>query len=135
MEESNPAAETLKQSLEGKQELQELKPQESIEADQKDPLDIRVNEEIIKRKGRIVKKLPRGWRNKKIPTEGFSPGEKVISSHYLPIPPGLKTIPSQLPQVFTIRKVLSMEHLEIIKESNGDVFIVRGEDIKHYNPP
>ncbi|XP_015940851.1 uncharacterized protein LOC107466391 [Arachis duranensis] len=74
-------------------------------------------------------------RLKKILTEGFSPGDEVISSHYLPMPPGLKTIPSQLPQVFTIRKVLSMEHLEIIKESNGDVFIVRGEDIKHYNPP
>ncbi|RYR14336.1 hypothetical protein Ahy_B04g070885 isoform A [Arachis hypogaea] len=135
LEESNPAAETLKQSLEGKQELQELKPQESMETDQKDPPSIRVNEEILKRKGRMIGKLPRGWRNKKIPTEGFSPGDKVISSHYLPIPPGLKTIPSQLPQVFTIRKVLSMEHLEVIKESSGDVCIVRGEDVKHYNPP
>ena len=40
----------------------------------------------------------------------------MISSHYLPIPPGLKPIPSQLPQVFTINKVLSMEHLEIRKK-------------------
>ncbi|RYQ91147.1 hypothetical protein Ahy_B09g097025 isoform B [Arachis hypogaea] len=135
LEESNPAAETLKQSLEGKQELQELKPQESMETDQKDLPSIRVNEEILKRKGRMIGKLPRGWRNKKIPTEGFSPGDKVISSHYLPIPPGLKTIPSQLPQVFTIRKVLSMEHLEVMKESSRDVCIVRGEDVKHYNPP
>ncbi|XP_052118510.1 uncharacterized protein LOC127748305 [Arachis duranensis] len=65
LEESNPAAETLKQSLEGKQELQELKPQESIETDQKDPPGIRVNEEILKREGRIVKKLPRGWKREK----------------------------------------------------------------------
>ena len=106
-----------------------------METDQKDLPSIRVNEEILKRKGRMIGKLPRGWRNKKIPTEGFSPGDKVISSHYLPIPPGLKTIPSQLPQVFTIRKVLSMEHLEVMNESSGDVFIVRGEDVKHYNPP
>ncbi|RYR15616.1 hypothetical protein Ahy_B04g072476 [Arachis hypogaea] len=133
--ESNPAAETLKQSLEGKQELQELEPQESVETDQKDPPDIKVNEEILKRKGRVIGRFPRGWRNKKIPTEGFSPGDKVISSHYLPIPPGLQTIPSQLPQVFTIKKVLSMEHLEVMNESRGDVFIVRGEDVKHYNPP
>ncbi|XP_052119040.1 uncharacterized protein LOC107494396 [Arachis duranensis] len=78
LEESNPAAETLKQSLEGKQELQELKPQESKETDKKEPPGIRVNEEILKREGRSVKKLPRGWRNKKIPTEGFSPGDKGI---------------------------------------------------------
>ncbi|RYR73621.1 hypothetical protein Ahy_A02g008052 [Arachis hypogaea] len=135
LEESNPATGTLKLSLEGKQDLQELKPQELKEIDKKEPPGIRVNEEVLKREGRIVKKVPRGWRNKKIPTEGFSPGDEVISSHYMPIPPGLKTIPSQLPQVFTIKKVLSIEHLEIIKESNGDVFIVRGEDIKHYNPP
>ena len=94
-----------------------------------------VNGEGLKEEERVVKKRPRGWRNKKVPTEGFSPGDKVISSHYLPIPPYLPTIPSQLPQVFTIRKVLSMEHLEIIKESNGDIFTVRGEDLKHYNPP
>ncbi|RYR53259.1 hypothetical protein Ahy_A06g028271 [Arachis hypogaea] len=135
LEENNPAAETLEQSLEGKQELQELKPRESKATDKKEPPGIRVNEEILKREGRIVKKVPRGWRNKKIPTEGFSPGDEVISSHYLPIPPGLKPIPSQLPQVFTINKVLSMEHLEIRKKVNGDVSIVRGEDIKHYNPP
>ncbi|XP_015947456.1 uncharacterized protein LOC107472439 [Arachis duranensis] len=36
LEESKPAAGTLKQSLEGKQELQELKPQQSIETAQKD---------------------------------------------------------------------------------------------------
>ncbi|RYR58301.1 hypothetical protein Ahy_A05g023981 [Arachis hypogaea] len=41
-----------------------------------------------------MKKAPRGWRNKKIPTEDFSPGDEVISAYFLPIPPHLPTIPS-----------------------------------------
>ncbi|RYR34380.1 hypothetical protein Ahy_A10g049208 [Arachis hypogaea] len=32
------------------------------------------------------KKVPRVWRNKKIPTEDFSPGDKVISAYFTDIP-------------------------------------------------
>ncbi|XP_057739928.1 uncharacterized protein LOC130957043 [Arachis stenosperma] len=122
----------MKQPMEFKEEL---KPGESGRAANKDLPNTRVNGALMDEEKRVVKKLPRGWRNKKVPTEGFSPEDKVISIHQPPMPPHLPTIPSQLPQVFTIKKVLSLEHLEIIKESNGDSFIVRGEDLKHYKPP
>ncbi|RYR29890.1 hypothetical protein Ahy_B01g054503 isoform B [Arachis hypogaea] len=142
---SESAIEPLKQSLVNKQEIQEiqqlrelkkeLKPQELGRVVNKEPPDTIITGEPLEEEKRVVKKLPRGWRNKKIPTEGFSFGDKVISAHHPPTPPHLPTIPSQLPQVFTIRKVLSLEHVEIIKESSGDCFIVRGEDLRHYNPP
>ncbi|RYR29834.1 hypothetical protein Ahy_B01g054394 [Arachis hypogaea] len=126
-------AQEMKQPMEFKKEL---KPQESGRAANKDlPNTTRVNGALMEEEKRVVKKLPRGWRNKKVSIEGFSPGDKVISIYHPPIPPSLPTIPSQLPQVFTIRKALSLEHLEIIKESSGESFTVRGEDLKHYNPP
>ncbi|RYR66879.1 hypothetical protein Ahy_A03g013018 [Arachis hypogaea] len=40
------------------------------------------------------KKVPRVWRNKKIPTKNFSPGDEVISTYFPSIPPHLPTIPS-----------------------------------------
>ncbi|RYQ95307.1 hypothetical protein Ahy_B08g090456 [Arachis hypogaea] len=121
-----------KQSMEFKEEP---KPKELRGEANKKLLDTILMGVPLEEEGRVRKKLPRGWRNKKIPTEGFSPGDKVISAHHPPIPPHLLTILSQLPQVFTIRKVLSLEHVEIIKESSGDHFTVRGEDLRHYNPP
>ncbi|XP_057760424.1 uncharacterized protein LOC130980800 [Arachis stenosperma] len=81
------------------------------------------------------KKVPRGWRNKKIPIEDFSPGDKVISAHFPLIPPHLPTIPSQLPKAYTISRVLSLEHVEILNEANGDRFTAREEDLRHYQPP
>ncbi|XP_057759706.1 uncharacterized protein LOC130980088 [Arachis stenosperma] len=81
------------------------------------------------------KKVPRGWRNKKIPTEDFSPGDKVISAYFTDIPPNLPTVPSQLPKVFTINRVLSLENVEIINTTNGYKSTARGEDFKHYQPP
>ena len=45
------------------------------------------------------KKVPRGWKNKKIPTEDFSPVDEVVSTYFPFIPPHLPTIPSQLPLV------------------------------------
>ncbi|RYR48702.1 hypothetical protein Ahy_A07g034759 isoform B [Arachis hypogaea] len=142
---SKSVAEPLKQSLVNKQEIQEiqqpgelkkeLKPQELRGATNKELPDTVITGASLEEEERVVKKLSRGWRNKKILTEGFSPGDKVISAHHPPTPPHLPTIPSQLPQVFTIRKVFSLEHVKIIKESSGDHFTVRGEDLRHYNPP
>ncbi|RYR69032.1 hypothetical protein Ahy_A03g015552 [Arachis hypogaea] len=81
------------------------------------------------------KKVPRGWRNKKIPTEDFSSGDKVISAYFTDFPPNLPTVPSQLPKVFTINRVLSLEHVEIIDPTNGYKSTAKGEDFKHYQPP
>ncbi|XP_057719686.1 uncharacterized protein LOC130934113 [Arachis stenosperma] len=81
------------------------------------------------------KKVPRRWRNKKIPTEDFSPGDEVISTYFPTIPPHLPTIPSQLPPVYTINKIMSLEHMELINKANGHRFTARGEDFKHYQPP
>ncbi|RYQ95339.1 hypothetical protein Ahy_B08g090543 [Arachis hypogaea] len=112
----------------------EPKPPESYETSNKISLGKETTKSRITAK-ETKKKLPRRWRNKKNPTEDFSPGDKVISAYFLDIPPYLPTIPSQLPKVFTINKVLSLEHVEIIDEANGYRFTARGEDLKHYQPP
>ena len=117
-----------------KEKLEEPKPPETCEDNNK----IHLKEEVAKSreasKG-TKKKVPRGWRNKKIPTEDFSPGDKVISAYFPDIPPDLPTVPSQLPKVFTINRVLSLEHVEIIDTTNGYKSKARGEDLKHYQPP
>ncbi|RYQ90820.1 hypothetical protein Ahy_B09g096806 isoform A [Arachis hypogaea] len=116
-----------------KEKLEEPKPPEACEYNNKIPL-----EEVTKSKATskgTKKKVPRGWRNKKIPTENFSPGDKVISAYFPDIPPSLPTVPSQLPKVFTINRVLSLEHVEIIDTTNGYKSKARGEDLKHYQPP
>ncbi|RYR09477.1 hypothetical protein Ahy_B05g077822 [Arachis hypogaea] len=116
-----------------KEDQEEPKPPESYETSNKIFLKEEVTKSRATSKG-TKKKAPRRWRNKKIPTEDFSPGDKVISAYFLDIPPHLPTIPSQLPKVFTINKVLSLEHVEILDEANGYRFTTRGEDLKHYQP-
>ncbi|RYR49701.1 hypothetical protein Ahy_A07g036234 [Arachis hypogaea] len=107
---------------------------ESCKASNKDPLEKESTES--KRASRDTKKkVPRGWRNKKIPTENFSPGDEVISTYFPSIPPHLPTIPSQLPHVYTINKILSLEHMELVNKANGHRFTARGEDFKHHQPP
>ncbi|RYQ90536.1 hypothetical protein Ahy_B09g096592 [Arachis hypogaea] len=122
------------QSSQLKEKLEEPKPPEACEDNNK----IHLKEEVAKNreasKG-TKKKVPRGWRNKKIPTEGLSPGDKVISAYFPDIPPNLPTVPSQLPKVFTINRVLSLEHVEIIDTTNGYKSKARREDLKHYQPP
>ncbi|XP_057760665.1 uncharacterized protein LOC130981042 [Arachis stenosperma] len=125
----------------GKQQLPQLKenqeepkPPESYETSN----HISLEEEVTKKKTTsqgTKKKVPRRWRNKKIPTEDFSPGDKVILSYFPDIPPDLPTVPSQLPKVFTINRVLSLEHVEIIDTTTGYRSTARGEDLKHYQPP
>ncbi|RYR08868.1 hypothetical protein Ahy_B05g076718 [Arachis hypogaea] len=122
------------QSSQLKEKLEEPKPPEACEDNNK----IHLEEEVAKSREaskETNKKVPRGWRNKKIPTEDFSPGDKVISAYFPDIPPDLPTVPSQLPKVFTINRVLSLEYVEIIDTTNGYKSKARGEDLKHYQPP
>ncbi|XP_057760621.1 uncharacterized protein LOC130980995 [Arachis stenosperma] len=117
-----------------KENLEEPDPPEICEVSNKNPPE----EEVIKSKvgsKDTRKKVPKKWRNKKIPTEDFSPGDRVISAYFPDIPPNLPTVPSQLPKVFTINRVLSLEHEEIIDTTNGYKSTARGEDFKHYQPP
>ncbi|RYR19871.1 hypothetical protein Ahy_B03g064771 [Arachis hypogaea] len=117
-----------------KENKEEPKPPESYETSNKIPLEEEVTKSKATSKG-TKKKAPRRWRNKKIPTEDFSLGDKVISACFPDIPPHLPTIPFQLPKVFTINRVLSLEHVEILDEANGYRSTARGEDLKHYQPP
>ena len=66
------------------------------------------------------KKVLKGWRDKKIPTEGLSPGMRVVFTENPVIP-------------HTVNKILSLEHVELIHESTGKKFTVRG-DILSPNP-
>ncbi|XP_057763511.1 uncharacterized protein LOC130983303 [Arachis stenosperma] len=110
---------------------EELDPLESYETSNKTLLkEETTRSKVTSRNTR--KKAPRGWRNKKIPTEDFSPGDEVVSAHFPSIPPHFPTIPSQLPPVYTINKILSLEHVELLNKANGDKFTSRGEDLKHY---
>ncbi|RYR09575.1 hypothetical protein Ahy_B05g077942 [Arachis hypogaea] len=74
-----------------KEKLEEPKPPEACEDNNKIPLEDEVAKSKAASKG-TKKKVPRGWRNKKIPTEDFSPGDKVISAYFPDIPPNLPTV-------------------------------------------
>ncbi|RYR14419.1 hypothetical protein Ahy_B04g070974 [Arachis hypogaea] len=117
-----------------KEKLEEPKPLEAGKYSITTPLEKEVTEGKATSK-ETKKKVPRRWRNKKIPTEDFSPGDRVVSAYFPDIPPNLPTVPSQLPKVFTINRVLSLEHVEIIDPTNGYKSTARGEDFKHYQPP
>ncbi|XP_057734312.1 uncharacterized protein LOC130949674 [Arachis stenosperma] len=113
---------------------EELDPPESYEASNRTLLKEETTRSKVTSR-ETKKKAPRGWRNKKIPTEGFSLGDEVVSAYIPPIPPHLPTIPSQLPQMYTISKILSLEHMELLNKANGNRFTARGEDLKQYQPP
>ena len=68
------------------------------------------------------KKVLKGWRNKKIPTEGFSPGMKVVLTKH-PV------------WIYTKNRILSLEHIELIYGDTGKKFKVRGEELSPYDPP
>ncbi|XP_057746789.1 uncharacterized protein LOC130966048 [Arachis stenosperma] len=74
------------------------------------------------KEGDPKKKLPKGWRNKKVPTEDFSPGMRVVFTRSPVIP-------------HTVNRILSLEHVELIHESTGQKFKMRGEDLSPYDPP
>ncbi|KAL4276573.1 hypothetical protein AHAS_Ahas20G0220700 [Arachis hypogaea] len=108
-----------------KENQEEPKPPESYETSNKISLEKEVTKSRATSKG-TKKKEPRRWKNKKIPIEDFSSGDKVISTYFPVIPSHLPTIPSQLRKVFTINRILSLEHVEILDEANGDRFTAGG---------
>ncbi|QHN86441.1 Retrotransposon gag protein [Arachis hypogaea] len=67
-------------------------------------------------------KVPKGWRNKNIPTEDFSPGMRVVFTQS-PVKP------------HTVNRILSLEHVELIHKSTEKKFTMRGEDLSPYGPP
>ncbi|QHO33576.1 hypothetical protein HN873_028264 [Arachis hypogaea] len=68
------------------------------------------------------KKVTREWRNKKIPTKGFSPGIKVV-------------LTSNPAWIYTVNRILSLEHIELLYGDTGTKFKVRGEELSPYDPP
>ncbi|RYQ84122.1 hypothetical protein Ahy_B10g103052 [Arachis hypogaea] len=76
-----------------KENQKEPKPPELYETRNKISLEEEVTMSKATSKG-TKKKVPRRWRNKKIPTEDFSTGDKVISAYFPAIPSDLPTIPS-----------------------------------------
>ncbi|KAL4276473.1 hypothetical protein AHAS_Ahas20G0210700 [Arachis hypogaea] len=68
------------------------------------------------------KKIPRGWRNKKISTESFSPGMKIVLTRN-PV------------WIYTVNRILSLEHLGLLYGDTRKKFKVRGEELSPYDPP
>ncbi|KAL4356578.1 hypothetical protein AHAS_Ahas09G0100700 [Arachis hypogaea] len=68
------------------------------------------------------KKVPREWRNKKIPTEGFSPRMKVV-------------LTSNPVWIYTVNRILSLEHIELLYGNTGKKFKARGEKLSLYDLP
>ena len=75
----------------------------------------------IENKG-TKKKVPKGWRDKKVPTEGLSPGMRVVFTDNPVIP-------------HTVNRILSLEHVKLIQESTGKKFTVRGKILSPYPSP
>ncbi|XP_016162348.1 uncharacterized protein LOC107605110 [Arachis ipaensis] len=89
--------------------------------DIKPKFGVRYSPPTIEEKG-TKDKVPKGWRNKKIPTEDFSPGMRVVFTRSAVIP-------------YTVNWILSMDHVELIHESIGRKFTMRSEDLCPYEPP
>ncbi|XP_015969172.1 uncharacterized protein LOC107492637 [Arachis duranensis] len=68
------------------------------------------------------KKVPKGWKDKKVPTEGLSPGMRVVFTKMPALP-------------HTVSCVLSLDHVELIHERTCRKFTVRGENLSPYSPP
>jgi len=72
-------------------------------------------------------KAHKGWKNKKIPTEGFSKGDKV------------QLVYQQLgtEDYYTVNQVLSLEHMEIEHQGTQRKLTVRGDKLRHHQhqPP
>jgi len=64
-------------------------------------------EEPPKKGKKNKKRIPKGWRNKKIPTEEFSKGDKVQLIYQQ-----LETGP-QTDDYYTVNNILSLEHIQI----------------------
>lgn len=120
----------MMQQTEGTNEAQKtLQPKPPLDTNKKPPdIEPKVNieyEPLLKIEEKTTKKEPRRWRDKKIPTSDFSPGDKVVLAYY-PSP--------NLFGYYTVNKILSLGHVEIIKEDTRKKFTERGEKLKPYDP-
>ena len=88
-------------------------------------------EEPPKKGKKSKKRTPKGWRNKRIPTEGFSKGDKVQLIYQQ-----LETSP-HTDDYYTVNKILSLEHIEIDHQGTKRRLTVRGDKLRHHNhqPP
>ena len=89
--------------------------------------------------------MPRGWKNKNIPTEGFSPGKMVMFTYLIMVftieegsdKRGHQHIAASptLPQA--VNKILSLECITLFHESIGRKLPVRSKDLFLYDylPP
>ena len=77
------------------------------------------------------KKIKRGWKNKKIPTEGLSKGDKVQLIYQQ------LGASQQTDDYYTVSNILSLEHAEIEHQGTKRRITVRGDKLRHYNhqPP
>jgi len=74
----------------------------------------------FKHKG-TKKKVPKGRRDKTVPTEGLLPGMRIVFTKKPIIP-------------HTVSHVLSLEHVELIHERIGRKFTVREKSLSPYSP-
>ena len=88
-------------------------------------------ERSTKRRKKSKKKTQKGWKNKKIPTEGFSKGDEVQLIYQQ-----LGTS-QQANECYTVCKILSLEHAEIEHQGTKRKLTVRGDKLRHYShqPP
>jgi len=76
-------------------------------------------------------KTKRGWKNRKIPTEGLSKGDKVQLIYQQ------LGASQQTDDYYTVSNILSLEHAEIEHQRTKRRITVRGDKLRHYNhqPP
>ena len=73
-------------------------------------------------------KTKRGWKNRKIPTEGLSKGDKVQLIYQQ------LGASQQTDDYYTVSNILSLEHAEIEHQRTKRRITVRGDKLRHYNP-
>ena len=73
-------------------------------------------------------KTKRGWKNRKIPTEGLSKGDKVQLIYQQ------LGASRQTDDYYNVSNILSLEHAEIEHQRTKRRITVRGDKLRHYNP-
>ena len=88
-------------------------------------------EELTKGRKKNKNRIKKGWKNKKIPTEGLSKGDKVQLVYQQ-----LGT-DQQTNDYYTVSKILSLEHAEIEHQGTKKKLTIRGDKLRHYShqPP
>ena len=85
----------------------------------------------IRRRKKNENRIKKGWKNKKIPTEGLSKGDKVQLVYQQ------LGASQQIDDYYTVSKILSLEHAEIEHQGTKKKLTIRGDKLRHYNhqPP